>query len=372
MSSSTKPDHRTLPRKKRPPSERDQMIFLARHTHAWTQAKLAEEFHLSQPRVSAILRRVEQWRSGYGPQAAGEIDHAGRQRLERFLDRERNQGIFDRAIRGFDEAPKELTADKSGDRDGKKYSEQSRRDLPPQVQLLKVALRAAENLAKAADKPAPPPPRDPQEEQRKEEQVATHWLYRRRREAEEAGQVAKSRGHNSDNYDYMETVQHWLGALVGEQPIWRASSIHFGPGTPLAELAKFYYPDTPTEDAKAYDDSSNPTNPNESEYSQADDAASLAAESAAEKDADISRDQTWSRSAAEGVGARAQDEDRTPEPGLVPAKNKDDAAERRRRHMQKLEAWKEARRRHLPIQFEFDSADGPLPPRYYVLDGAEE
>jgi hypothetical protein len=39
--------------------------------------------------------------------------------------------------------------------------------------------------------------------------------------------------------------------------------------------------------------------------------------------------------------------------------------------MQKLEQLKEARRRGLPIMFEFDPADGPLPPRYVQLDGVD-
>ena len=92
---------------------------------------------------------------------------------------------------------------------------------------------------------------------------------------------------------------------------------------------------------------------------------------------DTSRDQTWSRSAATGcsiadVSAQNRLVRSTPEPGLVPAKiAAEEAAQRRRIHMQKLEQLKEARRRGLPIQFEFDPADGPLPPLYYHLDGAE-
>src|SRR5437773_6550437 len=54
-----KPDHRTLPRRKRPLSTRDQAILLASRTQGRTQAQLAADFRLSQSRISQILRRAE-------------------------------------------------------------------------------------------------------------------------------------------------------------------------------------------------------------------------------------------------------------------------------------------------------------------------
>ena len=369
-----KPDHRTLPRKKRPPSDRDQALYVARHTRAWSQAKLAEEFHLSQPRVSQILQRVAQWRAGFGPRAAGELDHAGQQRLERFLARERYQSIYDRAIREFDAAPKELTASKSGERDGKKFSEESRREVQRPAGLMRIALRASENLAKAAELPAPPPPRDPEAQERERKRIALDWLNQQRREAEEAGRVAKTVPHQCDNFNYLRTVEHWLGALVGEKPPCPAKAIHFGPGTPLAELSRFYFPAAavgcmseakctsttevqcapllhPTDDETA----SNPYNPNVDAIAQV-----------------VSHEQITPAT------PRSKTARGTPEPGSVPAKGtravpaQDDAAERRRLHMERLEQLKQARRRGRPHDlFVFDPADGPLPPPCYILDGAE-
>src|SRR6266436_1678313 len=55
----TKPDHRTLPRRKRPLSTRDQAILLAYRTQGRTQAQHAADFRLSQSRISQILRRAE-------------------------------------------------------------------------------------------------------------------------------------------------------------------------------------------------------------------------------------------------------------------------------------------------------------------------
>src|SRR5215207_8753611 len=242
MSTTPKPDHRKLPRKKRTPSGRDQAIFVARRTLGRTTLELAAEHGLSPSRISQIVRRVEKWRANASPLEDGDLNHQERQRLERWLARERSQAIYDRAIRAYDTAPPELTTTKSGARDGKQFSEQTRRQMPPSVQLLKLALRAGEDLAKAADKPPPPAPRDPAEERRRREREALDWLYTARCEAEDAGQVAASRDHCSDNYSYMTTVQHWLAALVGEQPECRANPIHFGPGTPLEQISQFYFP----------------------------------------------------------------------------------------------------------------------------------
>src|SRR5262245_6481526 len=56
-------NHRTLPRRKQPPSLRDQGIFLAYRTSGRTQASLAAEYKVSQRRISQIVQRVERWRN---------------------------------------------------------------------------------------------------------------------------------------------------------------------------------------------------------------------------------------------------------------------------------------------------------------------
>src|SRR5262245_46844027 len=115
-------DHRKLPRKKRIPSPRDQAMYLARLTHGVTQEELAKEHRLSQSRVSQILRRVAKWWANLRPEPEGELAPEERQRLERWLERERQQAIYDRGIRGFDSAAKQLTTTKSGERGDTKYS----------------------------------------------------------------------------------------------------------------------------------------------------------------------------------------------------------------------------------------------------------
>src|SRR5688572_21772431 len=119
------PDHRSLPREKRTPRSRDLAILVAYRTRGCTQAELAKEYDLSQRRISTILRRVEHWiasggapgvsegyPSGSGATAglpSGALDRHAQLRLDRWLERERNQSIFDRAIRAHDHAPRELT-----------------------------------------------------------------------------------------------------------------------------------------------------------------------------------------------------------------------------------------------------------------------
>ena len=155
ITSPTRPDHRQLPRKKRTPSSRDQAIYLAYKTTGVSQAKLAEDNHLSQRRISAIITRVDRWRANLIPAAAGQLDHHQAQRLERWLEQQRLQAVFQRAIRDYDTQQSELKTTRHGDRDGKKYHDETTRQVPRNVQLLKVAIRASESLGKLNDKPAP-------------------------------------------------------------------------------------------------------------------------------------------------------------------------------------------------------------------------
>src|SRR5436190_4789134 len=81
-----KPDHRSLPRRKRTPSERDQALFDLRHAKGWTQERLAREHKLSQSRVSQILRRVAAWREAQQTAGAAELA-AEQERQQRRLER---------------------------------------------------------------------------------------------------------------------------------------------------------------------------------------------------------------------------------------------------------------------------------------------
>ena len=111
-----KPDHRKLPRKKRPPSRRDQAIYMQWLAEACPQQQLAEDHGLKQPRISQILQPREE--------VAGQPAAAGGRRaeprrsgsgLERWEQQQLHRGIYQRAIRDYDSTPEELTTSKKGE-----------------------------------------------------------------------------------------------------------------------------------------------------------------------------------------------------------------------------------------------------------------
>src|SRR5262245_17270386 len=143
------------PRKKRAPNARDQEIFVAYRTQGVTQARLAEDNGLSQRRISEIVSRVERWRADVNPRQENELDHEQQQRLDRYLERQRNQILWDRGIRGHDNAKPTLKTRKKGQRDGKKFSEVTIREVAPSAQFLRIAAHANRELSRLSDKPPP-------------------------------------------------------------------------------------------------------------------------------------------------------------------------------------------------------------------------
>jgi len=53
--------HPPKSRRRRAPSERDQQIYLDYQTTGQTQVQLAEQYRLTQCRISQIIKRVEAW-----------------------------------------------------------------------------------------------------------------------------------------------------------------------------------------------------------------------------------------------------------------------------------------------------------------------
>jgi transcriptional regulator with XRE-family HTH domain len=436
-------DHRSRPRAKRQPSERDQAIYVARMTRGLSQAELAEQQGLSQSRISQILRRVEKWRGEVWPAEAGELDHAQRQRVERWLEHQRQQAIYDRALAAFDRGPRELVTRKSGERGETSFHETTTRELPANVQLLKVAQRSAEALANAADKPAPPRQPDASRQQAREEEQMLQTLMRKRREAERAGKVRKSVSHQGDNFDFIRIVQTWLAVLLGEQP-QPVNAVHLQPGQPLVEMAEAVaklgrgtnfglgIADLGLGDAtvisKAEIPSSNASNSLSGLVPQTEPAKEVAEERSPEEFSPAPFDRELYRKLAadpnnlpavrEAAQQRLAEEAGAPQasfpgsslgthfregppspaaPAGVASRQEPrgsgfpggslgtsacsplhrptdqpvtDPAARRRLHEEKLRQWELARRRGLPCLFEFDPADGPLPPRICQLDGA--
>jgi hypothetical protein len=231
-----KPDHRKLPRKKRTPSARDQAILVAYRTQGCTQASLAKEHHISQRRVSEIVRRVERWRANLIPDQESELDHEQRVRLDRWLERERGQAIFDRAIRAFDNARPELKTTRAGHRDGKPFEETTVRQVEPSAQHLRLASQANRDLSRLADKPAPKEARRSQEEEEQYRyRIMKDELYKLRRQAELEGKVIQ------DDYkqEYFDVVNWVVDVLAGKRP---ESYDDILPGTPIYEVSTLIAP----------------------------------------------------------------------------------------------------------------------------------
>src|SRR5262245_13045090 len=231
------PDHRTLPRKKRPPSLRDQGIYLEFLDGGRTQADLAENHRLTQPRISQILSRVQKWRANLRPQEEGELSYEERRRLNYYANREMHESIRRRAIRDYDSAPRQLKTSKTKtDKDGNIIQEEIVREILPPVGLLKTAQRSVENLCQESDKPPPPEPQDRQTQERYFLQNMLDRLITMRIDAEEAGQVPRTRAHAGDGFGPYELVHFWLAALLGDTAADLPWDVHLQEGGALKAL----------------------------------------------------------------------------------------------------------------------------------------
>jgi hypothetical protein len=140
---------------------------------------LASDYQLSQRRISAIVQRVGRWVAG--GEKLPTVDH---RQLDQWLRRERAQAVYDRALRAFDHGPKELKTVRRGERDGKPFEEETRRELPPSSQLLRVAVSACRELDRAGEASAAAEV-EPDEESRR--QATLEHLTELRDKAEAAG-----------------------------------------------------------------------------------------------------------------------------------------------------------------------------------------
>ena len=223
-------DHRRKPRKKHIPSARDQEIYIAYRTQGVTQAKLAEDNGLSQRRISQIVQHVERWRANVIPGEANELDYDALKRLDYWTVRARNQALWDRGIRGHDNAKTELTTIRRGELNGKKFEEETIRQVAPSGQFLRIAANANRELSRLSDKPPPPKAEASKERDRSQRLYEAIKLFiELREEAEDEHRVV--RGGDGQSAETMVHVM--LDVLLGHQ-----LDPHYGmhAGTPLHEM----------------------------------------------------------------------------------------------------------------------------------------
>lgn len=186
--------HPPKPRKRPQPSPRDREIY-AQYQLGKRQAELAEAYRLTQCRISQIVRRVESWL------AAGS---AGARRLERQLEREQLSFVCRQAIRHFQE-PQKCVTHKKGTRGDKAFDETTERTLPANVQYLKTVLQTTRELSRLEEKP---PLEEAADDAAMREQVE-EWLTKEYDEAARAGKVS------GDIYN-RAVIGDLVKALLGE------------------------------------------------------------------------------------------------------------------------------------------------------------
>jgi hypothetical protein len=155
------------PRRRPSPSRRDQELYVRYQTTGITQAELAGDCGLTQCRVSQIIRRVEKWRAEINPQPhdltpAGGQTPLEQRRLDRWLERERNEVLFKQSLRQAQQ-PQVVKTTKTGP-DGQ---EVTIRELPVSPQWLRLAQRANEQLFRR-EALAPLPQERPDDELRQQ------------------------------------------------------------------------------------------------------------------------------------------------------------------------------------------------------------
>ena len=279
--------------------------------------------------------------------STAELDPHQRERLERQLQRERAQAVYDRALRAHDQGIQQLKTARQGKRGDTAFEETVTREVLPSPQHLRTAIQASRELDRIADKPAPPAPPKPEETQQQRWREVLDALYTARLKAEDEKKVTHG------NLDHISVVDYWLAALLGDRPDYFYEG-DIAPGTALHELATFYQPETcnvepetcpsQPETWNVEPETSSPSNPST--------ASNLAP--------------------SEPLPSALQLE---PTPGLTPSHSIQNQKsqiqnlyQRRLARQRKLEQYRAAVQSGLPYMMHWDPEDVPPPPVSHHLD----
>jgi hypothetical protein len=118
--------------------------------------------------------------------------------------------VFQRSLTELDASARALTNERSGTRDAKEFRETTKREQAANVQWMKAAIKAAENLVKLSELEPLARPETAEERLEQERQAVSNWLVFQRHDAEQTGRVPKS-----DNLH--QHVQAALEALIGPE-----------------------------------------------------------------------------------------------------------------------------------------------------------
>jgi hypothetical protein len=149
--------------KVRTPSVRDVSIFYEVRVAGRTQADVARQFNMTQPRVSQICKRLASWRADVPPDQSGDLAAAQYRRLTHWQWRERTEMMFSDARNDYLRSRGDHVTVKEGPRGKETTTRPPRAD----IRALEQCRRLNNDLLKHADQPPPPgaEPAIPQEVQ---------------------------------------------------------------------------------------------------------------------------------------------------------------------------------------------------------------
>jgi len=196
-------------RPRRAPSARNLEIYAQVKIRGCRQSDVAGEHKITQSRVSRIVAQVEAWRLESNA-ALDSVNDNDRRRHDRWLARERWETLYQVSLAELEASRRTLETERSGTRDGKDFRETTRREQRSNVQWMKTALKATENLLKLSELEPLPDPRPEEDSPEKKRTHVKRWLADERM----AALGLKPYLHRNETE---QLVERWFSELIGPE-----------------------------------------------------------------------------------------------------------------------------------------------------------
>jgi hypothetical protein len=369
------------------PSGRDLQIFKMVAIERCTHAQAAKRFDITRSRVTQVIKQVRDALAQAGPHDQEVAAQLARQRLQTQLQQQRLEHVLDISARALRSQPKPLRTTKTGHRtkagDKEEWTETTTREQPVSMQALKTYLRATEALGKLshvgwlkrsagprASAANPDQEKLTQEELFQSVQLVLHdWIRRLHKEP------------NQPNDTFIAMVQHFQWCLFS----WL---YHRRQGSPASQIVLPPFPSN--DDAKAPVPAPNldpipdptlapaptPSAPNLPNHPDPEPNQRLTSDDFFDPDPTSDPETTsnapdsfpYDQDPTVPLPKKSEKVSASEHPPHAPRSSSPEDSDsfearlrRRLAHDRKLELFREANRHGLPIQLEFDPADGPLP-----------
>jgi len=147
-----KPPKLRLERSKRVPSERNQQIYSDVRLQGQSQAEVAQRHGMTQGRVSSICQQIDRWVNWAKSAPDDGKLAAQRRRMTLLQSRQRCEQIYLTAVMQMLEQSCVHLTEHISDRSGQTVSERTERQIPINVQWLKIASKASKDIARLDEK----------------------------------------------------------------------------------------------------------------------------------------------------------------------------------------------------------------------------